>query len=286
MLYAANNAKLQINGNEICASNAQLSLSTSIQPNYLITQRNTNQYAASNGIGGQLNFTYYLTGVDYFSTFITGQGESPISESQNISGNFGGLHFDSGYLTSYSINFGPNAPAVANANVAFFDQLNGTFQSTEEVAPEGRKLLNFKNATVVGELASGEVENFIAGTYNYSCDVKPVYLMGETKPSNVSFGEKVVSINFEIDNPTGYLPVSGSNAKISVNLRNEDTNAVENTFACSGLIQQRSLATAVGDYIKQSINIVQASTDDTQISVQAFIDDVFSSGNIGIGSSY
>lgn len=286
MLYTASNAKLKINDTEICATNAQLSLNTSIQPNYLITQRSTNQYAASNGIGGQLNFNYYLTGADYFATFITGQGEVPIAESPVISGNFGGLYFDSGYLTSYSINFSPNAPAIASANVAFFDQLNGVFDSTEEQAPEGRKVLNFKHANVEGELASGEVENFIGGAYNYSCDVKPVYLMSETKPSSVSFGEKSVSMNFEIDNPTGYLPVSGTNAKVSIHLRNEDTNAIENTFACSGLIQQRSLASAAGDYIKQSINIIQASTDQTQISIQAFIDNVYNSGNVGIGSSY
>ena len=58
--------------------------------------------------------------------------------------------------------------------------------------------------TLLSSDANFEKSDFIAGTYNYSCDVKPVYLMSETKPSNVSFGEKVVSINFEIDNPTGY----------------------------------------------------------------------------------
>jgi hypothetical protein len=286
VLYTASNAKLKINDTEICATNAQLSLNTSIQPNYLINQRSTNEYAASNGIGGQLNFNYYLTGADYFATFITGQGEVPIAESQVISGNFGGLHFDSGYLTTYSINFSPNAPAIASANVVFFDQLNGVFESTEEQAPEGRKVLNFKHADVYGELASGEVENFIGGAYNYSCDVKPVYLMSETKPSRVSFGEKTVSMNFEIDNPTGYLPVSGTNAKILVHLQNQDTNVTENTFPCSGLIQQRSLASAAGDYIKQSINIVQASTDQTIISAEAFIDDVYSTGKVEIGSLY
>jgi len=52
VFYSASNAKLKVNGEEILASNASLSLSTSLQPNYLITQRNTNKYVASNGVGG------------------------------------------------------------------------------------------------------------------------------------------------------------------------------------------------------------------------------------------
>ena len=46
------------------------------------------------------------------------------------------------------------------------------------------------------------------------------------------------------------------------------------------------LASAAGDYIKQSINIVQASTDQTIISAEAFIDDVYSTGKVEIGSLY
>ena len=142
MFYSASNAKLKVNDEEILASNASLSLSTSLQPNYLITQRNTNKYVASDGIGGTLSFDYYLTGKDYFKSFITGQGESQ-KETTVISGNFGGLNFDSGYLTSYSVNFGPNAPASANATVTFFDELRGVFAAVEELAPDISAVLIF-----------------------------------------------------------------------------------------------------------------------------------------------
>ena len=70
------------------------------------------------------------------------------------------------------------------------------------------------------------VDNFLAGTYNYSADVSPVYLMNETVPSDVSFGPKTVNINFEVDNPTGYLPISGDAAKISVNLKNSSSTTL------------------------------------------------------------
>ena len=270
MFYSASNAKLKVNDEEILASNASLSLSTSLQPNYLITQRSTNKYVASDGVGGTLSFNYYLTGKDYFKTFITGQGERE-KETTVISGNFGGLNFDSGYLTSYSVNFGPNAPASASATVTFFDELRGDFTSVEELAPDISTVLNFRNAVVsnVGQVfESGNVENFVGGAYNYTAEVKPVYLINETKPSAVSFGPKNVNLNFEIDTPSGYLPYSGSSAKISVDLKNNQNNVVEN-FTCNGALQQRDLGSAVGDYIKQTVNIIQASTDASKVVVDA-----------------
>lgn len=293
MFYTASNAKLQVNGNEILASNAQLSLGTSIQPSYNIKQRNTNDYSASNGIGGQLSFNYYITGRDYFKSFITGQGEVPIKESQTLSGNFGGLTFDSGYLTSYSVNFSANSSVVANATVTFFDQLSGNFSSTNEAAPDGTQVLNCRNVDVThyipieNSTTSGvatQPEEFVAGTYNYVSEVKPVYLMNETKPSSVAFGPKVINMNFETDNPIGYLPVNGNEARISVDLKNNEDAVVEN-FTCSGLLRQRDLASAVGDYIKQSINVTQSSTQGTTVFVRSVIDSYGASGCVGIGTT-
>ena len=123
MLYSAKNAKLKVNDVEITASNAELSLSANLDPLYVASSRSSDNFVASNGIGGQLNFNYFLTGTDYFKSFITGQGETE-ADTTVISGNFGGLNFDSGYLTSYSVNFSPNAPAVASASVKFFDEYN------------------------------------------------------------------------------------------------------------------------------------------------------------------
>lgn len=280
MLYSASNAKLKINGNEILASNASLSLGASLSPRYQIagdSTRNTSVYSPTNGIGGQLNFSYFITGKDYFKTFITGQGETG-NVGEVISGNFGGLNFDSGYLTSYSANFSPNSSSVANVSISFFDQLNGVFSPSEEQAPDSTQILNLRSAIIEGEFASdseGSVDNFIGGAYNYTSQVRPVYLMGETKPSSVSYGQKVVNMNFEIDSPTGYLPVSGTSAKIKVSLLpiiSSDVAFAVEDFVCSGLIQQRNIASAVGDYIKHSINIVQNDTQDSEVVVRKIAD--------------
>jgi hypothetical protein len=280
VLYSASNAKLRINGKEILASSASISLGASLSPQYRIAGesiRNTAVYSPTNGVGGQLSFSYFITGKDYFKTFITGQGETG-NMGEVISGNFGGLNFDSGYLTSYSANFGPNSSSVANVSILFFDQLNGVFSPIETQAPSSTQILNLKSAIIEGEFASdsgGSVDNFIGGAYNYTSQVRPVYLMGETKPSSVAYGEKVVNMNFEIDSPTGYLPVSGTSALIKVSLLPEGgtliSQAVED-FTCSGLIQQRNIASSAGDYIKHSINIVQNDTQGSEVDILKIAD--------------
>jgi hypothetical protein len=167
---------------------------------------------------------------------------------------------------------------VANVSVAFFDQLNGVFSPTETQAPDSTQILNLRSAIIEGEFASdseGSVDNFIGGSYNYTSQVRPVYLMGETKPSSVAYGEKVVNMNFEIDSPTGYLPVSGTSAKIKVSLLpfiSSDVAFAVEDFVCSGLIQQRNIASAAGDYIKHSINIVQNDTQDSEVVIRKMAD--------------
>ena len=153
------------------------------------------------------------------------------------------------------------------------------FQTWKGFIPE---ILNFENATVVDNPVATEqpIDNFIGGSFNYSCDVKPVYLMGEVVPSRVNYGVKTINTSFEIDGPTGELPVSGSKALVFVRLRNE-SNVVKDGFICSGVVQQRNVGAAVGGYTKQVINIVQNdAVKDTVI--KAIVD---SQGCVGIGSS-
>ena len=46
----------------------------------------------------------------------------------------------------------------------------------------------------------------------------------------------------------------------------------------------RNLASAVGDYIKQTIDVTQAATDGTNVFVAAIIDSYGSEANVGIGT--
>ena len=229
MFYSASNAKLKFNNEEILASNAQISLNAQVDPNYVAGARHSQTFNASNGIEGQLSFSYYLTGTDYFKSFITGQGEAKDNSREivpnPISGNFGGLGFDSGYLESYSVNFSPNAPAVADASIKFFDDLTGIFQPSYEGAPDSTEILNFSNAIVLSQLEIPGNYQFVEGTFNYNSQVEGVYLAEETKPSSVTFGPKNVNMNFEVDNPGGSLPFEGSPSRIEVGLKKPNNQA-------------------------------------------------------------
>ena len=53
-----------------------------------------------------------------------------------------------------------------------------------------------------------------------------------------------------------------------MDLKNNQNNVVEN-FTCDGALQQRDIGSSVGDYIKQTINIIQGSTDASKVVVDA-----------------
>jgi len=73
-----------------------------------------------------------------------------------------------------------------------------------------------------------------------------------------------------VDNPTGYLPISGDAAKISVNLKNSSATTLE-SFICSGVINSRNLASSAGDYVKQTINITQSALSGPEPVVESVI---------------
>ena len=68
-----------------------------------------------------------------------------------------------------------------------------------------------------------------------------------------------------------------------MDLKNSSNTVVEN-FTCSGVIRQRNLGAAVGDYVKQTINITQASTQSTNVFVADIIDNLGRIGYVGAGN--
>ena len=134
----------------------------------------------------------------------------------------------------------------------------------DSAAPNISEVLNFKNAAITTVESDQYIDSFVGGAYNYTSEVKPVYLMNETIPSAVKLGQKTVSMNFEVDNPTGTLPITGSFARINVSLK--DSNGVtKDGFLCSGIMNQRNMSSSATDYIRQTINIVQNETAKTLI---------------------
>mgnify|MGYP001171788128 FL=1 len=266
MIFSSKNTKLRLNDLDIIANQCSLDVQASIDPRYDAGQRHSKNYFANAGIGSTLSFSHYLTGgLDKIKSFIANQGEkigsdNRSNEGQIISGSFGGMTFTSGYLSSYSIDFQPNSPVIANSTIVFFDDLQGEFTQNQEIISED-KILNCKNITIENTSSNllGEINDFINTSYNYSSEINPVYSAGKTVPDRIYFGKKTVSMGIEVDNPTGFLPYNGISSKFLINLyrHNEsDTAGATETFSCFGVLQSRSVSASVGNKVTHNLSIV------------------------------
>lgn len=269
MIFSAKNVKLRLTTDatddiHLLANQCTLNIQTSLEAKYDAGSRHSIDYRASNGIGSRLNFSHYLEGdnVNTVKNLLTTQGEligddGRSNEGKVVQGSFGGMEFVSGYLTSYSIQFSPNSPVIANSEIVFFDDLNGAFEQTEETADKD-EILNCKNIIFGNSSSSdvGVIDNFIGATYNYTSEINPVYHAGSTVPERIYFGRKTVSMNIDIDNPTGTLPYNGASAKFNINLTKHNSPTPVESFVCFGRIQSRTVGASVGGRVTHQIGIV------------------------------
>lgn len=251
MFYSFKNTKITLNNTGVLANAAEVSVASANDPNYILGERHTSTFSAEDGIGGRLRFSYNLTGRDFISGWMA-------DETTLISGSFGGLHFQSGYLTSYSIKAEPNAPPTIAAEVAFFDELKGSFSPTYEKADE-QNFLSFSDATFTD--LSGTVlastDQIKSLTYSFSSDVQPVYKLGDTVPGSVVFGKKETRTRLETDIMSGNMSISGQPVGVSFNFRHPSYTSETITYRTQGILHGRELSTSVGDILVSTLSIRQ-----------------------------
>ena len=274
MIFAAKNIKLSLNEVDILATQCSLDIANSIDPRYDAGQRHSRNYFANDGVGSTLTFSHYLTGdLEKIKTFIGNQGElrgsdGRSNQGQIITGSFGGLTFTSGYLQSYTIEFSPNSPVVANSTVVFFDDLEGEFTQTEEDIPE-EEILNCKNISIVNTSATeiGEINDFLNASYSYTSEINPVYEAGQTVPNRIYFGRKSVAMGIQVDNPTGYMPFNGVSANFKINLTKHNSSTNVENFVCFGRLQSRAMQASVGSKVTHQLAIVTHNhTSETNVN--------------------
>ena len=273
MIFAAKNIKLSLNEVDILATQCSLDIANTIDPRYDAGQRHSRNYFANDGVGSTLTFSHFLTGdLDKIKTFISSQGELRGSDrrsnqGQIITGSFGGLTFTSGYLQSYSIEFSPNSPVVANSTVVFFDDLEGEFTQTEDHIPQ-EEVLNCKNISIINTSATeiGQINDFLSASYNYTSEINPVYQAGQTVPERIYFGKKSVTMGIRVDNPTGYLPYNGITAQFKINLTKHNSSTNVENFLCFGTLQSRAMQASVGNSVSHQLAIVSHNhTNETNV---------------------
>lgn len=245
-----------VNGSGILATDVKISTNASIEPLYLSQERHSKFLNATNGIGGSVNLTYFLSGVDYLKVFT-------VNEKSPVSGNFGGLYFTSGYLKSYDLSCSPNNPIIVNVEIVHFDALSGSFVRTTERST-GTNILNFCDAIITDTSNDGRGDGIgkISGISNiqfsFNSDIAPLYLAGDQMPSDIRFGKKELMAVFTSDMYSGDLPVTGKPAGVLVTFKHPELPNLTESFGVSGVLFRRDIDTSVGNLIKARYYIKQA----------------------------
>ena len=200
--YNYNNAKLELASYAggswgatvpIFVENLGISLTNNLKPVDLLPNRSSFGYIAGGGINGSLSLGYYVTGSDFLADFM---------EADNLmSGNFAGLTFSSGVLSSYSFEVAPFGPIMVSASINFYGGLRGIFTPTRETMDADVLKYSSCNLTQISGATPheyGETEQIKAATsvsFNFQNNIQPIYTAGDVVPRELRFNRKTIDSN-------------------------------------------------------------------------------------------
>lgn len=260
MFYSYKNCKVLIN-NEYCyAQDVSVLEQSSIEPGYIVGEKNNNNYLAENGIGGTLRISYLLTGRDPIADYM-------INEEDSINISFGGMSCLSGYLKSYSFNLTPNNPVVVSSEIVFFQNLTGFFTPEYETVVE-KQCLNIADATVYALPGNqvGSLNNITRLSYQYAVPIEPQYLVGETVPTRVVAGPKDINVEFSYDITNSDLPVSGRNVNLQINFIHPTETNIRQSYGCYGILYQKQFDANTDSILTNTLSIRQNNLDKLNLS--------------------
>lgn len=255
MYHTYKNAKVLIQGQEVVASDIQLSVAAQNTPVLLSEDRFPFHYSPTDGIRSSLNLSYSITGSDPLKDFIADEGAS-------ISGNIGGLYFSSGYLNRYSLQGNPNNPVTVEADIVFFEDLKGNFVPTHEPSLS-KTVANYSSVSVTNldgtETTVDELNTF---SLDFQGQIIPVHYIDQDTgltdviPDRVAFGDKSLALTFRMSNLSGDMPISGKRGNAKIEIKDFDGNSLE-TFTIKGNMNQRQISTSVNQRVEQTVSIQQ-----------------------------
>jgi hypothetical protein len=252
MFYTAKNCKILINEQTLYASTASLEVNASVSASFLAGKTIPERYVAENGVVGSLRLNYFLTGRDILKDYLQ-------SESGNLTGNFGGLIFNSGRIRSYSFQGATNQAVQIDTEIAFFGDITGTFvPSTEKL--NASVILNFGDAYISGS-GIGSLVNVVRLSYNATTDLEPSYsvsrdITSRIAPQRIIIGRKQATADISFDNLDLTLPASGAPASVTISMCGT-FGAIQENFTVRGVIIKKSVDIGVGRTIVSNYTIRQ-----------------------------
>jgi hypothetical protein len=258
MFFNYKNCTFKLSGVDILATNVNMSLDSSNTPVYNEEfKKNSYTYSPEDTVDTSFSISYYLTGKDFVKEYLLGA-----NSEQGISGNFCGLYFQSGYVTSYSIKGSPDSLAKVDLELKVFETLKGSFSPTAPANLPEITPLNFSNFYLSGNLDGTAFDsngyNFTNFSYQYQREVQKYNKEGAStfdQSGRAYLGKRSQSVSFEIDNFNVSLPYSGVPCDFYISLQ---TGAVPlDTLSFAGIISSKRSSVESQGYIRSEFSLKQ-----------------------------
>jgi hypothetical protein len=257
MFYSYKDCLLTIEDNSFIVRDLELTTQADVVPVYDVSSPFNQSYAANNGLQGILKFSYYLTGVDIIKPYLNLEGETSVSV------NFAGLTLSNGYVRTYQTNLAPNEPVVINAEIVFFDKIEGTFTPTPIPSTLNNiPVMHVSDVSLNSSDSLQSIGNVIGINYSFTNDIKSSFNVNSTldeeniAPDRVFFGIKEARIEIVTDEISPTLPIYGQPKVGAIVTFQTPNGSVSETLVCSGQLLAKSFSSTVNQTIQSKLSIV------------------------------
>ena len=247
MYYSYKNCDISLDNQPLYVNSLNLTVDASIVGDIQNGKSLSEYYVAENGINSSARISYYVTGDDILKDYFS-------DDSRFVKLYFGGLYFESGCVTSYSVNGTPNSPITAEADINFYGDIQGTFIPTYN-NPSKPRFFNYSECRITGA-GFGDLSNVNGFSYKASMSVQEGYKDSNSRtvvhPDFISFGNQQASLTINYDNLTGEIPASGRDGQIFIKRGN-----IEIIPSLSGKIFSKTIDINSNGAIGASVTIKQ-----------------------------
>jgi len=265
MFYSSKQCKITINDSPLFVEEASISCRNALSSNVLVGYNDPTYVVGNTDVNGTLSVSYYLTGNDFVKNNLLSNSSIPVKC------NFGGLYFESGFVSSYLIDFIPNSPVKASAEIIFWGDLNGSFAPNRERISRPN-FLNFSDCVIDSNFVSSSGIRKISwkSSVENSADFRDdLYNKGVVGPNSVLPSKKQsvceISCN-ELDKRIGY---SGAEGYISVSICNKYKEEVDDIFV-SGNLAARNLSVGQNSVLESSYTLTQENINNYGPEISGF----------------
>ena len=254
MFFTHKNYPIKLNGEFLFASQIDLSADSNLGALYLDGQRHSFSTYPIGPVNGSCRISYFLTGTDIVKAHLQ-------DDEVSISGNIGGIYFNSGYVKSYSATIQPNSPIQVNAELVFFESLMGQFLP-EKIFNPNPNYLNGSDVVVTNSNTNIDIGSITSSSYNYNSEITPVFHQTtgtgfvNISPNRVVMGKKQVTMEFSSDTSGMNIPIEGLNAAIRIQAADSQGVILE-TFSVDGTLNKKTLNISTSSPTLQKFEITQ-----------------------------